>query len=58
MRMLWREVILNQGGEPIYYHVPHRSWIIAGGPQITTNFMVKFHFYLTMRDGGSEYILP
>jgi len=25
--------ILEQGGEPIYYHGPHKWWIIAGGPQ-------------------------
>jgi len=23
-----------RGGEPIYYHGPHKWWIIAGGPKI------------------------
>jgi len=27
-------------------------WIIAGGPQITTDFILKFYFYLDMRYGG------
>jgi len=29
-------VALKQGWEPIYYHGPHKLWIIAGWPQITT----------------------
>jgi len=37
---------LDQGGEPIYYHGPHKLWIIAGGPHITINFILKFCLYL------------
>jgi len=42
----------NRGGEPIYYQGPHKLWIIAGGPEITIGFILKFYLYLTMRDRG------
>ena len=40
-----------RGGEPIYYNRPHKSWIIADGPQIRLHFILKFYLYLT-RDKG------
>jgi len=42
----------NRGGEPIYYHGPHKLWIIAGGPQITIDFILKFYLYLITRYRG------
>jgi len=38
-------------GELIYYHEPHKFWLIAGSPQLTIDFILKFHLYLT-RDRG------
>jgi len=26
-------LVYTRGGEPIYYHLPHKWWIIASGPQ-------------------------
>jgi len=40
----------SRDGEPIYYHGRHQLWIIAGGPQITIYFILKFYLYLTTRD--------
>jgi len=40
-----RLFIYSRGVEPIYYHGPHKFWIIAGGPQITTGFILKFYLY-------------
>jgi len=44
--------VYSRGGEPNYYHGPHRLWIIAGGPQTTIVFNLKFYLYLTTRDRG------
>jgi len=38
--------------EPIYYHGPHKLWIIAGGPHITIDFIPKFYLYLATSDRG------
>jgi len=29
---------------------PHKLWIIAGGPQITIDYIQKFYLYVTTRD--------
>ena len=42
----------TRDGEPIYYHGPHKMWIITFGLQTTTGCILKFYLYLTMRDGG------
>jgi len=44
--------VYARGGEPIYYHGPHKLWIIASGPQITINFTLQFYLYLTTSDIG------
>jgi len=48
------------GGWPINYHGPHKLWIIAAGPQMTADSILKVYLYLTTRDGGflQYYILP
>ena len=43
---------VEKGWKPICYHGPHKLWIIAGGPQWTTDCILTFYLYLTMRDGG------
>jgi len=43
---------LEQGWGPIYYHGPHKLWVIAGGPQMTIDFILKFYLYLDTRDSG------
>jgi len=45
-------IVCTRVGELIYYHGPHKLWIIAGGPQITIDLNLKFYFCLTTRDRG------
>ena len=42
----------NAGVKPIHYPGPHKLCIIAGGPQITFEFILKFHLYFNTRDRG------
>jgi len=42
----------SRGGEPIYYHGPHKLWIVAGGSQILFDFILKFYVYLLVKDKG------
>jgi len=46
-----RGMIYCRGGEPIYYNGPHKLWIIAGGPQVTTLYpkILPLSYY---EDGG------
>jgi len=50
-------IVYTRGGEPIYYHGPHKLWIIAGGTQITIDFILTFYLYLSTRDRASYDIL-
>jgi len=44
--------VYSRGGEPIHYHGPHKLWVIAGRPQITIDFVLKFYLYLAMGNSG------
>jgi len=39
-------VLYSRGEEPIYYHGPYKSWIIAGEPQKTIDFILNSTFIL------------
>jgi len=51
------ETIYTRGREPVCYHGLHKLWIIAGGPQIILNFILKFYLYLIMKDGVKSIVL-
>jgi len=42
----------TRGGESIYFHGPHKLFIISGGPPITIYFILKLYLYLTAMDRG------
>jgi len=39
-------------GNLFYYHGAHKLWIIAGGPHIKINFILKSYLYLATSDRG------